>query len=130
MQLLDKLMKNPELITMVASALSQSPTTSVPTEMTATDDRASKAESVPSAVASDVPSTGGEATTPSPDVLAALTPLLTGLSALKKPDSKPPESTHACLLRALKPYVNPHRREAIDYMIRLSQITELLKHLS
>ena len=39
------------------------------------------------------------------------------------------DDERACLLRALKPYVSPGRREAIDTMIRLTRLTDLLKHM-
>ena len=65
---------------------------------------------------------------PNTDALAAIAPLLSSIS--KKSPSSKISSDQACLLRALKPYVNQSRCEAIDYMIKLSRISELLKNIT
>ena len=70
---------------------------------------------------------------PPPDVgniISALSPLLSGVR--KAGDGKHHESTDAgknreALLYALRPYISQGRREAIDYILQLSRITELLK---
>ncbi len=36
----------------------------------------------------------------------------------------------ACLLRALKPYLSAGRGEAVDYIIKFSRISDVLKNLS
>ena len=46
-------------------------------------------------------------------------------SVLSKQDDK-----RICLLRAIKPYVSKGRSEAIDYMIQISKLSELMKHLN
>ena len=61
-----------------------------------------------------------------PDMIGAIAPLLSSeLSKHPKRDDK-----RACLLRALKPYLSSGRSEAIDYIIRFSEISDLLKNLS
>ena len=60
------------------------------------------------------------------DALATLAPLLSGdISKLTRGDDK-----RACLLRALKPYLSEGRCEAIEYIIKFSALSELLKNLS
>ena len=106
---IDQIMAHPEWITMVASALGRSPTEKE-------ESKGSEAEAV------SVPSD-------STDAMASLTPMLSKLSKIKEPDLKG-KSTRGDLLCALKPYLSPGRQEAIDYMIRISQISDLLKHLT
>ena len=128
-------MAHPELISMVTSVLG-APAASADhgtDSDTASEDTPIKADAESgTAEPSDAVSVSASAEKfSSADLMTALTPLLSGLGVTgkggKKKDSDDPR---ACLLRALKPYVNQGRREAIDYMIRLSQISDLLKHLS
>ena len=142
---MDQLLAHPELLTMVASALGKSADTqgshepsppvsvapSPPSETASVTKVASPVAEAPPPVAEVAPSvtdTPVSATSAPTDLVATLAPILTGLAgkglASKKDDPR------ACLLRALKPYVNPARREAIDYMIRLSQISELFRSLT
>ena len=61
-----------------------------------------------------------------PDAISALAPLLSAdLSKLSKGDDK-----RACLLRALKPYLSENRCEAIEYIIKFSTISDVIKRLS
>ena len=57
--------------------------------------------------------------------IGALAPLLSGGKGGSKADND-----RACLLRALKPYLSPGRCEAIEYIIKLSKITDVIKNLS
>ena len=58
--------------------------------------------------------------------ISALAPILSkGLSGYSKSDDK-----RACLLRALKPYMSEGRCEAIEYIIKISLISDVLKNLS
>ena len=110
---IDRIMANPELISMVASALGKPPpaaatTPSPPPEEPPTEEHAAPASA------------------PSADALAAIAPLLSSL----KGGAPSLDDDRSRLLCALKPYVNPHRRDAIDTLLRFSKITDLLKHLS
>ena len=113
---IEKLMANPQLISMVASALGAAkPQTSAPPPQ----------EPPPSLPAQDSPPPPSEAQAP-PELgplVATLAPLLSGVGAAKTDDPR------ACLLRALKPYVSPARREAIDTMIRLSFLSDVLRQI-
>ena len=76
----------------------------------------------------EVGATGSAAPAPT-DLVATLAPILSGLAGKGGLQSRK-DDHRACLLRALKPYVNPARREAIDYMIRLSQLSDLFRQLT
>ncbi len=101
-----KILENPEIINTVAAAIGMpSPTNAAAAEKI---DEAHKA--------------------PDNEAMATLAPLLSSISQ-KSPSSKI-SSNQACLLRALKPYVNPNRCEAIDYIIKISEISQLLKKIN
>jgi hypothetical protein len=105
---IDKLLANPELINMVASAIGKS--------SPVTDEKEQNAVLVSSKTGSV------------PDVISSIAPVL---SALKGADGHNSRSDHrSCLLAALKPYLCKERCEAIDYMIKLGKISELLKNMS
>lgn len=125
---ISKIMANPEILSSVASMLG----TSSPISAKASDAQ-EVTETEEKAIAQDVPSSAPHEAPPSSSdigaVVSTLAPLLSGLSGSKKlPDIKH-DDKRACLLRALKPYLSPSRREAIDYMISLSQISDLIKHI-
>ena len=124
---IERLMANPELISMVASSLGinkkesqeSSPPSATPTET-----------SVPVAVPPPAPQAppSTDSLGISPDAIAALSPLLGMLTgkggATKKDDDR------ACLLRALKPYVSRGRCEAIDTILQLSRLSDMLRHMN
>ena len=117
-----RIMAHPELISMVASVLG-APVADAPSESTESQtplENASETVSV-----SDAVETGKEKGN---DVIASLLPLLSRLSD-EKGGERRTDDPRACLLRALKPYVSVGRREAIDTMIRLSQISDILKRM-
>lgn len=102
---MERIMANPELISMVASALGKpTPTSNQPP-----------------------PETPPKKEDPPADATAVLASLPT---LLKNVGGKLPENDRTRLLCALKPYVNPHRRDTIDTLLRVSQMTELLQHLN
>ena len=102
---IDKLLANPELINMVASAIGKS--APVINEKSApTEEKASGA----------------------PDVISAIAPVLSALKGVE--GHREVSDRRSCLLVALKPYLCKERCEAIDYMIKLGKISELLKNMS
>ncbi len=111
---LSRLMANPELMGAVASALGKAPTPPGPSDSAPEPAPASTAASV------SLPS----ASPPGADLLATLAPLLTTLKG-----GTPPDNDRSRLLCALKPYVNPHRRDTIDTLLKFSGLSELLKTL-
>lgn len=131
-----RLMAQPELLSMVASAIGAPAPSAVgaaggsngerqaaepasSTSVTASDEK----EASPAPADTTLPSASASL----PDMIATLAPLFSG-KAGGIPAGKDDDRT--CLLRALKPYVSPGRREAIDYMIRLSRLSETIKHLT
>ena len=122
---MEKIMAHPELISMVASVLG-APEASPATEPEAETVSRPKEEA---AAEADGGGTVAAPTGAAPEWLNAFLPLLSGM-AEKGKRGKPPEDPRSCLLLALRPYVSGGRQEAIDYMIRLSQISDLLKHLT
>ena len=117
---IEKLMANPELIASVASALGGAKS-SPPKEEPSVEEPSGQ----PTALS--IPNEGkAETSPPAPDLqglVATLSPLISGAGGGKQDDPR------ACLLRALKPYVSPARREAIDTMIRLSLLSDALRHI-
>ena len=60
------------------------------------------------------------------DAISALAPLLyTDFSKFSRADDK-----RACLLRALKPYLSEGRCEAVEYIIKFSAISDIIKNFS
>ena len=96
---IDRIMANPELISMVAATLKKP-------------------------LASDEPPKPQEEPPSASSAATALPALLSSLGKV------PHDNDRSRLLCALKPYVNPHRRQTIETLLQLSQMTELIKHLN
>lgn len=111
---LDKLLANPQLMGMVASALKDSaPTPS--NEPTERDEAAPEAAPA-SAVLSDSPVF-------SPDAILPL------IGKLSRTSDSVGSAKHEALLCAIKPYLNPKRCQAIDGIIRISKMSAIVKQL-
>ena len=110
-EMIEKLLDNPELIGMVASAVGKTPKK---------DESAGEEGKVgaPAAAASGV---SLEALT---GLVSSIAPAVASLGQSDKETKKSDRRDH--LLLALKPYMCPERCEAIDCMIRLGKISELL----
>lgn len=122
--MIGRLMSNPEVMKIIGSMAGKSQKT---TEESPND------ESDVSVSVSENASALTDTSTKLPDVISALSPMLSGIASLKSdkpPKLSPKDERRACLLRAIKPYVSHGRSEAIDYMIQLSRITELMKNLN
>ena len=108
-EMLGRVLANPDILNAVAAAVSGGAERNAPPEkaMNAQAER----------IASD------ELMNKLPEVIGVLGPVMSGKGETKvRADDK-----RACLLRAIKPYVNPSRQEAIEYMIKFSALTELLR---
>lgn len=130
--MVNRILEHPELISMIAATLgtekpgAQTAATPQPAnrpDPVTVQNAGQTAEMAPSAAPAE---SGTVAQVKSgsgvPDAMATLAPLLSGLTG-----GKPPDDPRSCLLRALKPYVSHKRAEAIDTMIQLSRVSELLK---
>lgn len=123
---LDRLMAHPELISMVASAIglgSGAPTPPMTQEASEKATEEASAAAQPQAEASPTPIGA------LPDNIATLAPLLGMLSGKHDTKDDPKDDHRACLLRALKPYVSHNRCEAIDTIIQISRISDLLRYM-
>ena len=126
---INKLLENPELISMVASALGKSAPLGVGAtgdgqgeKITSTADDAKESETAVSSSAS-VPSINA-------DAVAALMPMLSGLGKISGSDGKAgAKFRHEELLCALKPYLSNSRCEAIDYILRISRMSGIINRL-
>lgn len=120
---IEKLMANPELITMVASALGKNKVPAAERTEPREDPPPPEGNPLPpvAPVASEAPAASN--TPELGKLIATISPILSGAGG-KQDDPR------SCLLRALKPYVKPARRDAIDTMIRLSQISDVLRHMN
>ena len=126
---IEKILENPELITMVASALGGGARGSASGE-TVRAEQTDGASDTGEAKAVYAEKDSAEEAIPT--LLGGLAPMLASLSSspLSKGHGKDPVSDRrACLLNALKPYLCRERCEAIDYMIKLGRISELFRNV-
>ncbi len=128
-EMLDKVLANPEIISTVAAALSKGgEEPSVEKEETAqkvgASETAAKGETEENGTSSpDIAAMMQRL----PDVMKLVGPMMSkggGKSLSSRANDK-----RTCLLTAIKPYLNPHRCEAIDYIIRFSELSELIKKI-
>lgn len=108
-----KLLEHPELISMVASALGADKASDGEKQSETSETQNDGAQSVAAGAFTD-----GK---PTPELLTSLMPMIAKLAG--GGGSCP----HEPLLCALKPYLNPSRREAIDYIIKISKMSSLVK---
>ena len=107
---LNNILSNPQMLSMVSSMSEQ------------LKNNASKPEA-----ASPQPTDAAPASaSPSKDMASALGALAPLLSS----NSSKADNNRACLLRALKPYLSSGRCEAIEYIIKFSKLTDVIKNLS
>ena len=115
---MEKLLAHPELISMVASALKSQDIP--PTVDKSNSETVNDSDPAVSMGVRDTANSGNA------DLTSALLPMLSRLGNLK---SAPQNAPHSALLCALKPYVSPARREAIDYFLKFSQMSALISGL-
>ena len=119
---IERLMANPEIISMVASAMGSSPL-SAQSENTQSENTQKEETKAVTAVPSS-PDIG--------NILSALSPIISGFGRSGDKNQKEgSDSAHnrEALLYALRPYISQGRREAIDYILQLSRVSELLKQV-
>lgn len=118
-----KLLANPELISSVASALGLGNPLAAQAEQKEETEHKTPAESDGSveALSQSLPQKDKL-----PDIISTLSPLLSTLTSSQSHS----DNRRACLLRALKPYLSRERSDAIDYIIKLSEFSEVFKSLS
>ena len=117
---ISKLMEHPEIIGAVASALS------------GTSPRES--EETPQATLQNATNDSKKDTDGGSELAASLMPIISRLGSLGISGSKDGGGSvkggkHAALLCALKPYLSKNRSDAIDYMLKISQMSDIISKL-
>lgn len=122
-EMIDKVLANPQIISSVASALSAS---QKETE-SATDQTQSVSAS--GAVEASAPSDASlnAISDKLPEIMSMLGPVMSSASTAQKIGGGDKKEALLC---AVRPYLSGGRREAIDYIIKLSKISEILKKMS
>ncbi len=142
--IVDKLLANPEILRVVASAItSQSQASRTPSAETNTENSPLDVQQESAGTAGQTQdNTQNSAQTSSmadgiadkiPELMATLGPVLSGLQKNRsEPSGAKAQNTpdhRAALLCALKPYLSRERCEAIDYIIKFSRLSDVLKNL-
>lgn len=115
---INRLMEHPEIIGAVASALSGVSANEAKDENEVKDEQATTPE----------PAADG-------DLAASLMPIISRLGSLKLGGGKDGAGLgggggkHAALLCALKPYLSKNRCDAIDYILKISQMSDIISKL-
>ncbi|MBQ8141197.1 MAG: hypothetical protein IJ038_05845 [Clostridia bacterium] len=129
--MIDGILANPELITMVASALGPM----LKNQSTAEENKAEEKNTDKTETEEAVPTSSSVsgADEKLPDFVAALAPMIASMQkSASLPSSKASHGAdrRSCLLLALKPYLCKERCEAIDYMVKLGKLSEVFRHLN
>ncbi len=126
--MLDKVLSNPEILTTVASALSGTSQSENISEQADAPPQAAKAEEAAqtSAGAVDVDVMMQKL----PQMMKLISPMLSAPTSKNQSSSPHQQDKRTCLLCAIKPYLSPARCEAIDYIIKFSQLSEILKTIN
>lgn len=123
---LNNILSNPEMMSMISSMAGRLKDSQAQPSGNGASEEASAPIKESEAKSASASTPLADLSSKLPDMLSTLAPLLSGSQA---PPSKK-ENDRECLLRALKPYLSEGRSEAIDYIIKFSKLSELLKHLS
>ena len=127
--MIDKILANPELISMVASALGPIPKADSVIKEGESTAQTDKSEGDTAAAVE----TGArvDAADKFPELVAAIAPALSslGIGNSAHAHASPKGDRRTCLLVALKPYLCRERCEAIDYMIKLGRLSEIFRTL-
>ena len=115
--MIDKLLEHPELINMVATTLGKP---------SGGEDGLKKEGEESEAAAKIVPEASKDSLM---ELISAMTPVVSAMTSSGPKKFSPKIDRRDCLLSALKPYLCRERCEAIDYMIKLGKISELLKNM-
>jgi len=116
--MLGRVLSNPELLQGIASAIQSD----VPQKEDAAESASIVDPSPSTAPALDSSSQS------LPNLLSTMAPLLSTLSQ-KTSSATESHDPRTALLCALKPYLCASRCEAIDYLLKLEQITSVMRHL-
>ena len=123
--MIDKVLSNPEILTTVAAALS-SGGTGEESNIGKAAEKEKAEESVQASSALDTDAMMQRL----PQMMKLLSPMLSGGGAKSQGPAAAPSDKRTCLLLAIKPYLSPERCEAIDYIVKFSKLSEILKNIN
>ena len=121
-EMLDKVLSNPEIISTVAAALSKG----------GEEPEKEKENTVVKGETAENEGTSADVSAMMeklPEVMKLVGPMMSKGTGSGRPPLTKTSDKRACLLSAIKPYMNPHRCEAIDYIIKFSELSELIKKI-
>ena len=124
---IEKIMANPQLISTVVSALGG--LNSPPKISDDAESSGQVSQDAEQEISAAPTSSQGHSSPDMGEMLSSLAPMLSQIRG--NPKGKDDDACRReALLCALKPYVSQGRREAIDYIIRISKISDMLKHIN
>ncbi|MBQ1956456.1 MAG: hypothetical protein II365_01650 [Clostridia bacterium] len=126
---LEMLLSNPQLLSSISGIVKNLSSTAEPTAATATPPSPSLEGGLSSLLSNP------DVISKIPDIISVISPMLgnsqNSVSAAKTPSKpKKPTDNRAALMAALKPYLNPSRQEALNYLLKLNQLGDILKSLN
>ncbi|MBQ8431724.1 MAG: hypothetical protein IJX28_02465 [Clostridia bacterium] len=129
---LQQLLANPDLLRRVREILA--PTAETPADAPSEDSPVSAAPSTPPPATDGLASLLGDPALLEklPQIMATVKPLLATLPTTPPAQAAEPKSLPACrdhLLLSLKPFLSPTRRDAVDTILRIARLGEILGQL-
>lgn len=127
--MLGKLLANPQIIESVASALSSENESGASHPQNSAPPMNVEQKNEQITVEPPTPDIAAMAQR-LPEIMGMLSPVLQQKGGASSDKAHIVSDKRACLLNAMKPYMSPQRCEAIDYIIKFSQISEILKKIN
>ena len=129
--MLGKLLANPQIIETVASALSNGNENGAPQTASSAPPVAPQQKNEQAAEELPTPDIAAMAQK-LPEIMSMLGPVMQQKNDFKSKSehNSIASDKRSCLLSAMKPYMSPQRCAAIDYIIKFSQISEILKRIN
>ncbi len=139
--MLNALLSNPELLQKIGTMVGAMQASATPSQGTAAqpDTPPKKSETDATQASASVPTDGlasllsdPSALEKLPQIIAVMKPLLGSLSVPAAPVKDAKQSPELCrdnLLCALKPFLSPERRDAVDAILRISKLGTILQQL-
>ena len=124
-EMLDKVLANPQILTTVASALSSvSAETAGATASSPPKNEPGESEAESTASSPEIDAMMQKL----PEMMKLISPMIS--SGGKGSPMGKTSDKRSCLLSAIKPYLSPARCEVIDYIIKFSQLSEIIKQIN
>lgn len=123
---IERLLANPELLSTVASAIGASAPTAKESEKSDSSAKDEIDNNSENKASSDTQKDSEDSSAKLPEIMASVAP---AIAALYGKGGNQPTDDRTRLLCALKPYLNPRRKDAIDTIVKLAGISEILKNV-